>query len=243
MSAVANIYKKTKNAKDTIRFDCFETNANIGGNDFVVAFDVEVFPGANNYRTHKVINKMELKAMTGADVTAPAAVTDAGSVPTAAAKGSTPINIISQPLPTVKQRSESISNTENTEPRKTTKDSLIGWVNDKIEEQNEAYIKRAEESQNITYLTKTPKNKKSVQRQLKDFKSEFRRKLVDSGDAVREVGKTMHDSHLYAYYTNTQCTKFNCNIHVIYNLVLMAKTKKPRGVVPQGLMFGLSGET
>lgn len=200
----ANYTQKGNKKKLTERFDYFETNANIGGNDFVVAFDVEVFPGANNYRTHKVINKMELKAMTGADVTAPAAVTDAGSVPTAAAKGSTPINIISQPLPTVKQRSESISNTENTEPRETTKDSLIGWVNDKIEEQNEAYIKRAEESQNITYLTKTPKNKKSVQRQLKDFKSEFRRKLVDSGDAVREVGKTMHDSHLYAYYNNAR---------------------------------------
>lgn len=101
--------QKTKNAKDTIRFDYFETNANIGGKNFVVAFDVEVFPGANNYRTHKVINKMELKAMTGADVTAPAAVTDAGPVPTAAAKGSTPTSNVPQTPPIVNGQNEKVT--------------------------------------------------------------------------------------------------------------------------------------
>ena len=32
----------------------------IKNNDYIVAFDVEVFPSSNNYRTHKVIHEMDL---------------------------------------------------------------------------------------------------------------------------------------------------------------------------------------
>ncbi len=46
--------------KDTIRFDYFETPVVIDGQAYTVTFDVEVFPSTNNYRTHKVINEMDI---------------------------------------------------------------------------------------------------------------------------------------------------------------------------------------
>ena len=42
------------------RYDYFETDVNIGGKPYIVSFDVEVIPGHNNYRTHKVIEKINL---------------------------------------------------------------------------------------------------------------------------------------------------------------------------------------
>ncbi len=49
----------TKN-KNVTRYDYFETEVNINGKPYVVAFDVEVVPGKNNYRTHKVLNEINL---------------------------------------------------------------------------------------------------------------------------------------------------------------------------------------
>ena len=49
----------TKNQNVT-RYDYFETEVNINGKPYVVAFDVEVVPGKNNYRTHKVLNEINL---------------------------------------------------------------------------------------------------------------------------------------------------------------------------------------
>ena len=51
--------------KLTVRFDYFETEAEIGGKPYIVSFDVEVFPNQNNYRTHK-INKIELSPTSNA---------------------------------------------------------------------------------------------------------------------------------------------------------------------------------
>ena len=42
-----------------VRYDYFETPVQINGTDYIAKFDVEVLPGANNYRTHQVI-KMDL---------------------------------------------------------------------------------------------------------------------------------------------------------------------------------------
>ncbi|MBE7048909.1 MAG: hypothetical protein E7393_06045 [Ruminococcaceae bacterium] len=54
--------------KNVTRYDYFETPASINGQDYIVAFDVEVFPqGNNNYRTHKVINEMDLTPISGTD--------------------------------------------------------------------------------------------------------------------------------------------------------------------------------
>jgi len=60
---------KGNKQKDTLRFDLFETpvriqlptpDEGIKAVDYIVTFDVEVFPNKNNYRTHKVINEMDL---------------------------------------------------------------------------------------------------------------------------------------------------------------------------------------
>lgn len=63
-------HQKGRKKKDTIRFDMFETPVTIDGRQYIVTFDVEVFPSTNNYRTHKVINEMDL---------VPAETTDTGT--------------------------------------------------------------------------------------------------------------------------------------------------------------------
>lgn len=62
--------QKGNKKKDTIRFDLFETPVSIDGKRYIVTFDVEVFPSVNNYRTHKVINELDL---------VPEGVTDTGT--------------------------------------------------------------------------------------------------------------------------------------------------------------------
>lgn len=67
-------YEQKAKQKLTVRFDYFETPVTINGKEYIAAFDVEVFPNTNNYRTHKVIEKMDLIPLSDADV---------GPVPTA----------------------------------------------------------------------------------------------------------------------------------------------------------------
>ena len=55
---------KTKNVT---RYDYFETQADIGGQEYTVSFDVEVIPGVNKYRTHKVIKNIELNPANGVE--------------------------------------------------------------------------------------------------------------------------------------------------------------------------------
>ena len=55
---------KTKNVT---RYDYFETQADIGGQEYTVSFDVEVIPGVNKYRTHKVIKNIELNPANGGE--------------------------------------------------------------------------------------------------------------------------------------------------------------------------------
>lgn len=55
----------SKNKSDVVRYDYFETPATINGKKYIVAFDVEVHPDTNNYRTHKVINEMSLTEAPG----------------------------------------------------------------------------------------------------------------------------------------------------------------------------------
>lgn len=60
--------------KNVIRYDYFETPAQIAGKDYIVAFDVEVIPGTNNYRTHRVVQEIDL---------VPTSHVEVGPVPTA----------------------------------------------------------------------------------------------------------------------------------------------------------------
>lgn len=64
-----------------IRYDYFETPVEINGASHIAKFDVEVVPGANNYRTHQVI-KMELT---------PAETSLVGPAPTASSETSIPV--------------------------------------------------------------------------------------------------------------------------------------------------------
>ena len=47
--------------KPVCRYDYFETPVSICGNHYIAKFDVEVIPGANNYRTHQIV-KVDLIA-------------------------------------------------------------------------------------------------------------------------------------------------------------------------------------
>ena len=68
---------KGNKIKNTIRFDYFETDININGKPYVAVFDVEVIPGKNNYRTHKVINEINLTSSADGEAgPEPAASTD-----------------------------------------------------------------------------------------------------------------------------------------------------------------------
>lgn len=55
---------KTKN---TVRFDYFESDVRINGEDYIARIDVEAFPDVNNYKTHNV-EKIELIPKSAADV-------------------------------------------------------------------------------------------------------------------------------------------------------------------------------
>lgn len=72
--------KGNENKKDnTLRYDYFETDVTIDGKPYVVAFDVEVLRDSNNYRTHKVINEMNLTE-SGHFGPVPKAPTPSGSI-------------------------------------------------------------------------------------------------------------------------------------------------------------------
>ena len=76
-----NYTQHTSKEKPVIRYDYFETPISINGEDYVARFDVEVVPGANNYRTHQVI-KIDLT---------PAEASLVGPSPTASTETSSPI--------------------------------------------------------------------------------------------------------------------------------------------------------
>lgn len=75
MQGIHRSSSKQSESIASTRYEYFETKANINGKPYVVAFDVEVIPGANNYHTHKVLNEISLTAIPGAE---------AGPVPAAA---------------------------------------------------------------------------------------------------------------------------------------------------------------
>ena len=104
---------KTKNVT---RYDYFETPVQIGGKDYLVSFDVEVIPGHNNYRTHKVINKIDLTSTADGEAgpvpAASATGGEAGPVPTAPVLGSG-LKGAGQALNTVKNRPQQTSENVN----------------------------------------------------------------------------------------------------------------------------------
>lgn len=99
--------------KNVTRYDYFETPIQIGGKDYLASFDVEVIPGHNNYRTHKVINEIDLTSTADGE---------AGPVPAASALRSglsTPI------IPTSSQNSNRVFAPGITSTRENGK--TISW--------------------------------------------------------------------------------------------------------------------
>ena len=91
--------QKGNKKKYTNRFDYFETPVSINGKDYIVTFDVEVFPNTNNYRMHKIINKIDLSEINSADM---------GPVPTA------PENQMISPNDNIPQSSKNVNHIERT---------------------------------------------------------------------------------------------------------------------------------
>ena len=50
------VSKDGSNKSSVIRYDYFETPVTINEKPYIAKFDVEVIPGANNYRTHQIVN-------------------------------------------------------------------------------------------------------------------------------------------------------------------------------------------
>ena len=67
MQGVHRSGSKKRDSAASARYDYFETKATIDGKPYVVAFDVEVIPGKNNYRTHKVLNEINLTPIPSAE--------------------------------------------------------------------------------------------------------------------------------------------------------------------------------
>ena len=85
-----------------VRYDYFETPVQINGTDYIAKFDVEVLPGANNYRTHQVV-KMDLMP-TEARLAGPSPVPS--SVASSPVEGTRPLNANDS----IAQKAENVKN-------------------------------------------------------------------------------------------------------------------------------------
>ena len=72
----------TNGKKKVTRYDHFETPVTIHGKPYIVLFETEVYPGANNYKTHRIVN-MELTQQSGEVTGTPPASPESASTPSA----------------------------------------------------------------------------------------------------------------------------------------------------------------
>lgn len=205
---------ENKKASSAIRYDYFETPVEINGRDYIAKFDVEVLPGANNYRTHQIVN---------VDLTTPTASL-VGPAPTASVGGSSPLlnNTVTQTSNVV--NSDRAPRMLNGEPTRavsnldtsggTRADMAPRMINGTVEKgfQNaypDDYLDMAAEYANpVAQRTnadelisaKTEKQRKSLAEKAGESLSYFKRKMLDSGEAVTREAKATGDKHLYAYY-------------------------------------------
>jgi len=167
-------YGKTLKEKNKIRYDYFETPAEINNNDYVVAFDVEVTVDRNNYRTHKIIKEIDLINTSSADV-----------APTATAKevkSSLSNDNVAQGEPEVNTVSEE---TAVSKPE----------LKSKLSKQYDKAVK--EFTDNAFRLMNVP-NKKSVQADLKAKIEQIAANTFETGmvdnDAVTDLVARMWDA-------------------------------------------------
>lgn len=94
-------------SKPVIRYDYFETPVQIGETPYIARFDVEVLPGANNYRTHQIVN-MDL---TQAKARYPGPVPGPSSDASGPVEGTRPLNLDS----TIPQGADVVKSGEGTD--------------------------------------------------------------------------------------------------------------------------------
>lgn len=124
--------------RPTIRYDYFETPVSINGESYIAKFDVEVVPGANNYRTHQVV-KMDLT---------PTEASLVGPEPTASSAASSPVEG-TRPLNTNDSIAQGTENVKNGESRDILSEVLFGKkradLNTMTEAQQDAIFRANEE--------------------------------------------------------------------------------------------------
>jgi hypothetical protein len=127
--------------RPTIRYDYFETPVSINGESYIAKFDVEVVPGANNYRTHQVV-KMDLT---------PTEASLVGPEPTASSAASSPVEG-TRPLNANDSIAQGVKNVKNGASRDILSEVLFGRkradLNTMTEAQQDA-IFRANEEGNV----------------------------------------------------------------------------------------------
>lgn len=101
--------------RPTIRYDYFETPVSINGESYIAKFDVEVVPGANNYRTHQVV-KMDLT---------PTEASLVGPEPTASSAASSPVEG-TRPLNANDSIAQGVENVKNGGNRDILSEILFG---------------------------------------------------------------------------------------------------------------------
>lgn len=137
--------KHSTKQKNVTRYDYFETDVTINGEPYLVTFDVEVVPGKNNYRTHKIINEISLMPLLSGEV---------GPVPTAL---KTEPSLFKNNIPQREENSNSnISKAAETEREEQEKIALANKIKEdlRIAEENEVEktIAQQEKLSNIQKL-------------------------------------------------------------------------------------------
>ena len=121
-----------------VRYDYFETPVQINGTDYIAKFDVEVLPGANNYRTHQVV-KMDLT---------PTEARLAGPSPVPSSAASSPVEG-TRPLNANDSIAQGAENVKNGESRDILSEVLFGKkradLNTMTEAQQDAIFRANEE--------------------------------------------------------------------------------------------------
>lgn len=153
-----------------VRYDYFETPVQINGTDYIAKFDVEVLPGANNYRTHQVI-KMDLT---------PAEARLAGPAPVPSSAASSPVEG-TRPLNANDSIAQGAENVKNGGAANfdTPGDAVAGAVNTPFD---------AMQAKSDEFYPVNPNSAQRIQAEQRRAPSEV---PVVNPDTGRNVGKTV----------------------------------------------------
>ena len=154
------------NKNNVIRYDYFETKAKINGERYIVSFDVEVIPGTNKYRTHKIVNKMSLTQQG----------VESGKKPLAPSNASSSSVNIPQPV----QKSNGNNFTENAMPEKQT-----------FEVQRTEKSKKVQGMAEKAFLTNATKNMGVRQSTRRNTLAPIAHKLAEE---IRKTGKASEET-------------------------------------------------